>query len=247
MKKFEKILSVALSGVILAGASQVTVVSETVDKDVYIGGEPFGVKFYNSGVIVIELESFYDGSKYICPAKEGGLQVNDIITEINGEVISTNEDLQNNTLNSNGNTITFTIERNGKEFEKEITPQKNTAGTYVLGAWVRDSCAGIGTITYYDPDENYFAALGHGICDTDTSALLPLGYGEVVSANISGITKSVRGKAGSLNGYFTDNTIGNLTKNSEIGIYGTTIDNLSINKEKIQIADCSEVKKEKLI
>ena len=245
MKKFEKILSVALSGVILAGASQVTVVSETVDKDVYIGGEPFGVKFYNSGVIVIELESFYDGSKYICPAKEGGLQVNDIITEINGEVISTNEDLQNNTLNSNGSTITFTIERNGKEFEKEITPQKNTAGTYVLGAWVRDSCAGIGTITYYDPDENYFAALGHGICDTDTSALLPLGYGEVVSANISGITKSVRGKAGSLNGYFTDNTIGNLTKNSEIGIYGTTIDNLSINKEKIQIADCSEVKKGK--
>ncbi len=245
MKKIKKILSVALSGVILAGTSQITAVSVTCDKSVYIGGEPFGVKFYNSGVIVIELESFYNGSKYICPAKEGGLQVNDIITEADGKVISTNEDLQSTALESNGNTITFTIERNGKEFEKEITPQKNTAGTYVLGAWVRDSCAGIGTVTYYDNEENYFAALGHGICDTDTSALLPLGYGEVVSANISGITKSVRGKAGSLNGYFTDTTIGNLTKNSEIGIYGTTIDNLTINKNKVQIADTNEVKKGK--
>ena len=245
MKKFKKILSVALSGVILASASQFTVVSETVDKSVYIGGEPFGVKFYNSGLIVIELESFYDGSKYICPAKESGLQVNDIITEVNGEIINTNEDLQSAALSSNGNTLILTIERNGNELEKKITPKKNTAGMYVLGVWVRDSCAGIGTITYYDTEDNYFAALGHGICDNNTSALLPLGYGEVVCANISGITKSVSGKAGSLNGYFTDNTIGNLTKNSEIGIYGTTIDNFNFNKEKTEIAGLCEVKKGK--
>lgn len=245
LKKLKKILSVALTGVILASSSQISVISKTIDQSVYIGGEPFGVKFYNSGIIVIDLESFYNGSKYICPAKDADIQVNDIITEVNGEIISTNEELQNSSLNSNGNPLNLTIKRNGKELVKKITPQKNTAGIYVIGAWVRDSCAGIGTITYYDTDNNYFAALGHGICDSNTSALLPLGYGEVVHANISGITKSVSGKAGSLDGYFTDTTIGNLTNNSQIGIYGTIIDNYKFNKEKTEIADISEIKKGK--
>lgn len=63
-------------------------------------------------------------------------------------------------------------------------------GVYLLGAWVRDSCAGIGTITYYNDSNNYFAALGHGICDCDTAALLPLKSGEAVRAEISGIEKA---------------------------------------------------------
>lgn len=242
MKKFEKILSVALAFIFLINFSTIFANAKVETDYVYLGGQPFGVKFYNNGVIVIELEEYYDGSKYICPAKDGGLKINDIIKEANDVSIRTNEDLQATIINSNGNPLTFTIERNGKEIKKDVVPKKNTAGFYLLGAWVRDSCAGIGTVTYYDKDNNYFAALGHGICDNDTSALLPLGFGEVVSANISGVTKSTTGKAGSLNGYFTDNTIGNLTKNSEVGIYGTIIDNIYYKNQKIEIADYNEVK-----
>ncbi len=239
MKKFKKILSVALTGAILLGFSQITAVTESETKSVYLGGQPFGVKFYNNGVVIINLESYYDGNRYICPAKEGGLQVNDIIKEANGDVICTNEALQEAAINSNGGTLTLKIEREGKEETKNITPQKNTAGMYLIGAWVRDSCAGIGTITYYDTDKNYFAALGHGICDNDTSLLLPLGSGEAVYANINGVTKSSFGKAGSLNGYFTDNTIGYLTKNSDVGVYGTISDNFSNKETRIKIADNS--------
>jgi stage IV sporulation protein B len=112
---------------------------------------------------------------------------------------------------------------------------------YLIGAWVRDSCAGIGTVTYYDTD-NHFAALGHGICDSDTSVLMPLSSGEVVKASISGVTKSTSGKAGSLNGYFTDNKIGTLTKNTAIGIYGTTEDYYSVTENKIEVAQADEVK-----
>lgn len=242
MKKFKKILSVALTGAILLGFSQITAVSESETQSVYLGGQPFGVKFYNNGVVVINLESYYDGNKYICPAKEGGLKVNDIIKEVNGEVICTNEALQKTTVNSNGKTITLTIERDGKEQTKSITPKKNTAGMYLMGAWVRDSCAGIGTITYYDTENNYFAALGHGICDNDTSLLLPLGSGEAVHANINGVTKSSCGKAGSLNGFFTDSTIGYLIKNTDVGVYGTISDNFSNKERKIEIADNNEVK-----
>lgn len=242
MKKFKKILSVALTGAILLGFSHITAVSKSETQSVYLGGQPFGVKFYNNGLVVINLESYYDGNKYICPAKEGGLKVNDIIKEVNGEVICTNEALQETTVNSNGKTITLTIERDGKEQTKSITPKKNTAGMYLIGAWVRDSCAGIGTITYYDTENNYFAALGHGICDNDTSLLLPLGSGEAVHANINGVTKSSCGKAGSLNGYFTDSTIGYLIKNTDVGVYGTISDNFSNKERKIEIADNNEVK-----
>lgn len=242
LKKIKKMLSVALTGAILLGSSQITAVSESEIQSVYLGGQPFGVKFYNNGVVIINLESYYDGNKYICPAKEGGLKVNDIIKEANGEVICTNEALQKAAVNSNGGTLTLKIERDGKEQTKNVTPQKNTAGMYLIGAWVRDSCAGIGTITYYDTDKNYFAALGHGICDNDTSLLLPLGSGEAVHANINGVTKSSFGKAGSLNGYFTDNTIGYLTKNSDVGVYGTISDNFSNKETRIEIADNTDLK-----
>lgn len=242
MKKFTKILSVALSLVLLLNLFSISANAEEKSDYVYLGGQPFGVKFYNNGVIIIQLEEYYDGKNYICPAKEGGLKVNDIIKEINGKVITTNEDLQNHIINSNGEELIFTVERSGKEVEIMVTPEKNTAGFYLLGAWVRDSCAGIGTVTYYDKNNNYFAALGHGICDNDTLALLPLGFGEVVHANISSVTKGVSGKAGSLNGYFTDSTIGNLTKNTELGIYGTIIDNNCLKTQKIEIADWNDVK-----
>lgn len=170
------------------------------------------------------------------------MRVNDIITEAEGETIKTNEDLQNILTGCNGDSIEITIIRDENKISKTVKPIKNMVGVYLIGAWVRDSCAGIGTITYYDSDKNYFSALGHGICDCDTSKLMPLESGEVVKANISGVTRSKSGKAGSLNGYFTDTKIGDLTKNTPIGIYGTATDNYTFEGEKIQLAEAGEIK-----
>lgn len=113
---------------------------------------------------------------------------------------------------------------------------------YLIGAWVRDSCAGIGTITYYDEQNNYFAALGHGICDNDTSYLMPLEHATVLSASISGISKSSSGKAGSLNGYFKDEVLGNLTKNTPIGIFGRPEENYSYKQKQVELAQTDEIK-----
>ncbi len=242
MKKIKKLLSVAICSGILLSISQIPAISITEKNTVYLGGDAFGIKFYSKGVVIIDMESYYNGKKYICPAKQAGLKVNDIILEVNGKKINTNEEFQSAVTACKNNTISLTLERNGKKIKKNVTPQKNTAGMYLIGAWVRDSCAGIGTVTYYDEDENYFAALGHGICDTDTSMLMPLGHGEAVNANINGVIKSVSGKAGSLNGYFTDNTIGNLVKNTQTGVYGTINDNFCENKTEIAVADNKEIK-----
>lgn len=242
MKKFANLISVALIfGLIFSFA---TTNAQAFDNSryVFLGGDTFGVKFYNDGAVVVELEGFFDGEKYVCPAKDGGIETSDIIKEINGQTIKTNEDVQAAVFASNGDELEMSIERNGKLITKEITPQKNTVGIYLLGAWVRDSCAGIGTVTYYDRDNNYFAALGHGICDSDTDLLLPLDAAEVVKANISSVTKSTVGKPGSLNGYFTDKEIGNLTKNTDVGVFGTINDKIEAFGSQIELGDFDDVK-----
>lgn len=242
LKKIKKLLSVAICSGILLSISQIPAMSITEENTVYLGGDAFGIKFYSKGVVIIDMESYYNGTKYICPAKEAGLKINDIILEVNDQKVSTNEEFQSAVNACKEKTISLTVERDGKNIKKNVTPQKNTAGMFLIGAWVRDSCAGIGTVTYYDAQDNYFAALGHGICDTDTSMLMPLGYGEAVNANINGVIKSKAGKAGSLNGYFTDNTIGNLVKNTQTGIYGTISDNLYEDKTEISVAENKEIK-----
>lgn len=215
--------------------------AEEQTKEVYLGGQSFGVKFYSDGVIIINFESYYDGIKYVCPAKESGLKINDVITQANGKSIKSNEELILILSNSNGKEVNLKINRNNNIIDKKVTPVKNTAGMYLIGAWVRDSCAGIGTITYYDESNNYFAALGHGICDNDTSYLLPLEHATVLSASISGISKSSCGKAGSLNGYFKDETLGKLTMNTPIGIFGRPEENYSYKQNKVELAQTNEI------
>ena len=216
--------------------------AEEQKQTVYLGGQPFGVKFYNDGVIIVNLEEYFDGHQYVCPAKSGGLKVNDIIKTVNGTEIRCNEDLQKAATESEGQRLDMLISRDGKELRKNILPRKNTVGVYLLGAWVRDSCAGIGTVTYYDKEHHYFAALGHGICDRDTGALLPLGSAEIVSANISSATKSSVGSPGSLNGYFTDKSLGVMTKNTESGVFGTIFDNNREESPGYEIADFDEIR-----
>ena len=243
MKKFVNLLTVAICAVLLISASTSNNTAFAESKTVHLGGQPFGVRFYNDGLIVVELEEFYDGEKYVCPAKDGGLKENDIIKEVNKTPVNTNEELQNATVNSSGEPIDFRIERNGESKSITVTPSKNAMGMYLLGVWVKDSCAGIGTISFYDENKNYFAALGHGICDNDTNALLPLGSAEIVKANISSVTKSVDGNAGSLNGYFSDETIGDLTENTPLGVYGNAETEMFKKSPTIEIADFSEIKK----
>ena len=249
MKKFEikqrnirRLSAVLLSSALLmqpvalhAGAAEQT-------KTVRLGGQPFGVKFYNDGVMVVDLEEFFSNGRYVCPARDGGLEKGDVIKKINDAGIRTNEDVQAATKNGGSTPVTFTVERDGKEIVKTVVPQQNMSGLYLLGAWVRDSCAGIGTVTYYDDAQHYFAALGHGICDSDTARLMPLGSAEVVKANISSVSKSTTGKAGSLNGYFTEESLGQLTKNTNCGVFGTVNNENAQKGVTLELAENGEIK-----
>ena len=89
MRKFKEIISVALIFTLLFTVSTFSPYAADDKNEVYIGGEAFGVKFYANGAMIIKLESYYDGEKYVCPAKDGGLKVNDIIKKVNNTKIST--------------------------------------------------------------------------------------------------------------------------------------------------------------
>lgn len=233
MKKVKKYISVALTIAIIICISGINAGSAENTHRVYLGGQPFGVKLYTNGVIVVKLESFYSDEDYTCPAEKAGIKVNDIIKKINGNDILSNEHLQGTIMSCKGNILKTEVERNGKTLTLDVFPEKNKSGNLLIGAWVRDSCAGIGTITYIDTEKGYFTALGHGICDCDTKALLPLAGGEVMKAKVSGINKSKHGNIGSINGYFTDEKLGSLYKNSQIGVFGNT--------QCQDISDCKEI------
>ena len=98
---------------------------------------------------------------------------------------------------------------------------------YHLGLWVRDNTAGIGTLTFYDPESNVFAALGHGITDIDTGTLMSVSTGEILESEILDIKKGRQGIPGELRGVFVENEnkLGEITSNTQSGIYGRLYEN----------------------
>lgn len=185
-------------------------------------GNPFGIKLLTDGVIVVEVSSFETENGIKAPAYDAGIRTGDIIKTINGSTVKTNEDIEKIISKSNGSKLSFEIIRDNTNITLTATPSFcSTDNSYRIGLWVRDSSAGIGTITFYNPKTNVFAGLGHPVCDVDTGEILPLLKGEVVNVNINGIKKGKAGSPGELLGSFTSNSaIGTLEINSQNGLYG---------------------------
>lgn len=206
------------------------------EKSVTPCGTPFGVKLYTRGVMVISMEDIAINGKFLNPAKDAGIQVGDVILSANGAETDTNEQLSKIISSSNGKSIKLKVRRDNVIFSTTLSPVSCDSTQYRIGIWVRDSSAGIGTMTFYDDDTGCFAGLGHGICDSDAGTILPLLSGDIVTAQISGITKSTAGSAGSLRGYFADDmAIGTILTNSERGVFGKA-EKAPIENNEIPIA-----------
>lgn len=212
MKKIKRFLAAVFSLIFLCPA---VLSANAAGREVVIGGVPFGLTMYTSGVIVVDVNDDEDS-----PAKAAGIRENDVITKANGEEISTNEELKDIIAASQGEDIELSLTRGKSPISLRITPEKNDSGDYEVGMWIRDSAAGLGTVTYFDEGSYSFGALGHGICDKDTGMLLPLKKGKTVGAQVVSVTKAQNGVAGGLNGYMTDTVIGEISVNNGFGIFG---------------------------
>lgn len=205
-------------------------------------GTPFGIKLFTKGVMVVKTDKIIVDNKAYNPARDSGIEIGDIITQINSQEVNFTEDLPVIVNESNGNPITLTIVRDNKEIVKNIIPINAGNDSYKIGVWVRDSSAGIGTMTFYHPESHAFGGLGHGICDVDTGTLLPMAQGEVTGAKIESITKAKSGVAGTLNGYHCDNgCTGYVISNCGSGVFGY-INQSPIDNNEITVAYKQQVK-----
>lgn len=184
-------------------------------------GNVFGVKFFTKGVIVINLSEIETKNGKISPAKTAGMEVGDIITSVDGFSVNTVEELAKLVEESKGNQMHICYTRDGKEHECDINAVLSLSDRrFKTGIWVRDSTAGIGTMTFYNPENGTFAGLGHGICDVDTGEIMPLLRGTVVDVEVTDIIKGRRGTPGELKGSFDTLKRGTLTVNTAYGVFG---------------------------
>lgn len=200
-----------------------TVVAERQEQPmVETGGEPFGMRMLTSGVTVVEISEVMSGGAVCRPGEEAGLQAGDVIEKVNGETLEGSDDFIARIQQSAGAPVTLTFDRGGETKETTLSAVcSDSDGKWRCGLWVRDSTAGIGTVTFVDEESGLFAGLGHGVCSSETGELLPLSKGDVLRVTISGVIPGAVGAAGELRGYFSDDTAcGELLKNTQTGMYG---------------------------
>jgi stage IV sporulation protein B len=193
--------------------------------NVFLGGQPFGIRMLMAGVMVVSLSGIAAPDGSYCPAADAGIEVGDIIESVNGKPVSSNADMQEAVSASDGAPVTVTYRRGSQLRTAEIRPlYVPVTQRWATGMWVRDSTAGIGTVTYLtrSPDGRInFAGLGHAVCDADTGGQIPLASGDVVAVSVNDIISGSAGKPGELRGRFeTGETIGTLTANTECGVFG---------------------------
>ncbi len=191
------------------------------DSRLYVGGTAFGVKYFTKGVLVVGLCQVEGFGNSVCPAEEAGIQKGDVILSADGKEIDSAESFKEIIANRGGNALPLEVQRGDKVFTTAIYPALSAEdNSYKGGMWVRDSTAGIGTVTYTTADGKSFAGLGHGICDGDTGALMPLGSAAVVDVDITNLRKGAVGYPGELKGSIDSVRRGYLTANTETGVYG---------------------------
>lgn len=185
-------------------------------------GRAVGIKLFSDGVIVIGMSDIDTGNGTVNPARTCGLRTGDIITHINSEEVDSIEEVRGLLQKLEGEAMSIRAIRGDKQVQMTAQAVLCAAdGSYKLGAWIRDSMAGIGTMTYYDPATGTFGALGHGVSDHDTSLLMPLEEGSILYAEVAGVQKGAAGAPGLLQGAFkTNRDLGVLSANTQCGIFG---------------------------
>ena len=210
-------------------------------------GSVAGIKLYTNGVLVVgmsEIEGM-DNKKYK-PYENTGIEEGDTIVSINDKEIISTEDLVNKVNKSKGEKIKINFRHDENVKECSIEPVQTSTNEYKLGLWVRDSEAGVGTVSFYEPSTKSFGALGHGITDMDTEQLINISSGEFITTKILNVVKGESGNPGRIQGTIDNQkNIGIISKNTKFGVYGK-VDNLSSLKidtsKEMEVALRDEIK-----
>ena len=212
----------------------VEVVSE---KTLIPGGHSVGIKMDVKGVLIVGLEEIETADGIVNPGYDAGLQIGDIILSINNQDVFYAYEVTEIVKKSDG-IMDIKILRGEDTFEYKLRAAKDyMSNEYKLGIWVKEKIAGIGTLTFYDPETNIYASLGHGIYERKTNVLVEAGGGELLKTEVNSIKEGESGKPGEIRGIFYNQEapLGSVYKNSKYGIfaYGLNIDGLDMAKPMV--------------
>lgn len=182
-------------------------------------GRAVGIQLYTDGLLVIGMTEVE--GRNVC--KDAGIKVNDRIISVNGNKVTSSEELSS-AVNQSPQGVELELVRDNRNLTVNAVPVLACDNVLRLGLWVRDSCAGVGTVTYYNPGKDTFAALGHAINDVDTGNILSIKEGVITSCDILSVTKSSRGVPGEINASFTGEKLGDINYNTASGIFGKVTD-----------------------
>ena len=216
-----RLLACFLSGLVCFAAAGGSASAARAEERMLVPvGHTVGLKLFSDGVMVVGLGEVESRVGSATPGADCGLQVGDVIEQLNGTEVDSSAQFAR--LLQCGGVVELDVSRGGENVSLQARPVLGADGTWRLGAWIRDSIAGIGTVTFYDPATGTFGALGHAVQDSDTGLLMPLAAGGVMASRVKAVKKGESGAAGELRGDF-DLTcdIGTLTANTAAGVFGT--------------------------
>jgi len=191
-------------------------------------GHTVGIKLFSKGVLVVK------PPESRTPAHACGLRSGDVILRCGEEAVTSTEQFRSLLQEHGGTAAALEVRRGGERMCLSVEPERNGEGVYCIGAWIRDSMAGIGTMTYYDPQTGKFGALGHGITDIDTAQLMPFSNGSILPSTVKAVKRGASGAAGELKGNFDlAKDLGELYANTSCGVFGTLEDPAGITAEAL--------------
>ncbi|WP_239565148.1 SpoIVB peptidase [Brevibacillus fulvus] len=218
------------------------------DLRVVPGGQSIGVKLQTAGVLVVGHHLVNTGAEKYSPGERAGVNVGDTIIKMNDLFINDMSDVKKvvNEAGAKKEPIQLLVVRGKEKLSLSLTPAKDTKDKeYRMGLYIRDSAAGVGTLTFYEPKSGAFGALGHVISDVDTGQAINVGDGQIVQASVTSIEKGESGNPGEkFARFYNENQIlGSITKNTPFGIFGKMKEkpNRSLYSEPIPIALAEQV------
>ena len=235
---FFSIVSLVLMCFIRLGMpSEIPVNSQSEEVYLIPSGKAVGMKLKTMGVMVVGVEQHGH-----LPAKKAGIKNGDIIEKVNDVPLQNTKHFEKILETAKTETLTLSICRGEKKLKVSLTPSLNQSNQYVCGFWLRDSAAGIGTVTFFTEDKTTFMALGHPVndMDTDLTYSVRLGYLELV--DIKGAKTAQNGRPGELVGVLSGETVGRIRTNTQTGIQGNVKNEAIVSGEKIPICKKHEVK-----
>jgi stage IV sporulation protein B len=191
------------------------------DKKVIVPGVPIGIRLYSDGLVVVAVGRVNENKK--SPAEAAGIKEGDVIVSVNGTKVGAPDEFLNTIANSE-NTVILGVVSGEEKREVTVVPEVSEYDKVKrIGLWVRDSTAGVGTLTFVDTDTMTYGALGHGVSDADTGVKFSVREGSVEECAIAEIKKGEKGAPGELKGAFLPDAkiLGNITKNEKEGIFGS--------------------------